>query len=140
MLAQEANAIGTTYLRTTFLPDEAGKDVRRLLRDYLGRRIELLRAGSDAEQEAIAMQRVDDLQIALWKRVRTAVVQDPHNELTARLVEALNETIDLEGLQRAARGRACPCERLAPRDRRDPPHRGSPRLRIRYRSPASDHR
>jgi hypothetical protein len=78
------------------------------MRDYLDKRIELLRASADAEQEAIAMQRVDDLQIGLWKRVRTAVVQDPHNELTARLVEALNETIDLEGLQRAARAARVP--------------------------------
>jgi hypothetical protein len=108
LLAQETNAIGTTYLRTTFLPDDAGREVRRMLRDYLGRRIELLRAGADAEQEKIAAQRVDDLQIALWRRVRTAVVQDPHNELTARLVESLNETIDLEGLQRAARAARVP--------------------------------
>jgi hypothetical protein len=36
------------------------------------------------------------------------VIQDPHNELTARLVEALNETIDLEGLQRAARAARVP--------------------------------
>jgi hypothetical protein len=108
LLAEETNAIGTTYLRTTFLNLEDGRDVRRLLRDYLGKRLELLRAGGDAQQMELATRRVDDLQIVLWKRVRAAVVKDPHNELTARLIEALNETIDLEGLQRAARAARVP--------------------------------
>ncbi len=108
LLAQEANAIGTTYLRSTFLPRDAGSEVRRLLRDYLGKRLELLKAHGDAERVALAIERVDDLQIALWLRVRDAVVREPQNELNARLVESLNETIDLEGLQRAARAARVP--------------------------------
>jgi hypothetical protein len=108
LLAQEANAIGTTYLRTTFLPQDSGAEVRRLLRDYLGKRLELLKVSGDADKVEVATERVDKLQIALWLRVQQAVVLDPHSELNGRLVEALNETIDLEGLQRAARAARVP--------------------------------
>src|SRR6188472_1958263 len=38
LLLDEANAIGTTYLRAGMLP-EWGEEVRRLLRDYIGHRL-----------------------------------------------------------------------------------------------------
>jgi hypothetical protein len=108
LLAEEANAIGTTYLRTTFVPRETGSDMRRLLRDYLAERLNLLRAGGDENAGKLAGKRVEELQIAVWRLVRTEAVRDPHNEMTARLVEALNESIDLESMQRAARAAHVP--------------------------------
>ncbi len=42
VLQEEVNAIGTTYLRTSFLPDDQGPKVRALLREYVDLRLESL--------------------------------------------------------------------------------------------------
>jgi len=42
LLLDEANALGTTYLRAGMLP-EWGEEVRRLLRDYIGPRLDAVR-------------------------------------------------------------------------------------------------
>jgi hypothetical protein len=48
VLLDEANAIGTTYLRAGILPDQR-EEIRALLRDYVGTRLEAVRSGNIAE-------------------------------------------------------------------------------------------
>src|SRR5215472_15017239 len=48
ILLDEANAIGTTYLRAGILPERCEK-IRGLLRDYVGARLEAVRSGNVAE-------------------------------------------------------------------------------------------
>ena len=48
LLLDEANALGTTYLRAGMLP-EWGEEVRRLLRDYIGHRLDAVRSGDVTE-------------------------------------------------------------------------------------------
>lgn len=48
LLLDEANALGTTYLRAGMLP-EWGEEVRRLLRDYKGHRLDAVRSGDVTE-------------------------------------------------------------------------------------------
>jgi|RhiMetdeSRZDD1v2_1073273.scaffolds.fasta_scaffold21094_2 hypothetical protein len=45
VLLDEANAIGTTYLRAGMLPDRC-EDIRTLLRDYVDVRLEAVRSGN----------------------------------------------------------------------------------------------
>ncbi len=40
-LPEEVNAIGTTYLRTAFLPEAYGQNARKLLRQYADNRLEI---------------------------------------------------------------------------------------------------
>src|SRR6201997_1632522 len=47
VLLDEANAIGTTYLRAGMLP-ERGEQMRALLRDYVGVRLDAVRSGGVA--------------------------------------------------------------------------------------------
>jgi len=47
VLLDDANAIGTTYLRAGMLP-EGGEQIRGLLRDYVGARLEAVRSGNVA--------------------------------------------------------------------------------------------
>src|SRR5215813_6547607 len=48
VLLDEANAIGTTYLRAGMLP-ERSEEIRRLLRGYVGVRLDAVRSGNVAE-------------------------------------------------------------------------------------------
>src|SRR5215510_2248840 len=57
VLLDEANAIGTTYLRAGMLP-ERGQEIRELLRDYIGARLEAVRSGNVAE----GVRRSEDIQ------------------------------------------------------------------------------
>jgi hypothetical protein len=57
VLLDEANAIGTTYLRAGMLP-ERGEEVRHLLRDYVAARLEAVRSGNVAE----GIRRSEDIQ------------------------------------------------------------------------------
>ena len=48
VLLDEANAIGTTYLRAGMLPEQ-GEKIRALLRDYVSVRLNAVRPGNAAE-------------------------------------------------------------------------------------------
>src|SRR5215510_11016792 len=61
VLLDEANAIGTTYLRAGMLP-ERGEQVRRLLRDYVNARLEAIQPGKLAE----GIRRSENIQQQVW--------------------------------------------------------------------------
>src|SRR6187399_1439615 len=61
LVLDEANAIGTTYLRSAMLP-ERSDDIRALLRSYVDARLEAIRSGQVAE----AILRSEDIQGQLW--------------------------------------------------------------------------
>jgi hypothetical protein len=48
LLIDEANAVGTTYLRAAILP-ERGEEIRALLRDYVDARIQAVQPGKLAQ-------------------------------------------------------------------------------------------
>jgi hypothetical protein len=90
LVLEEANAIGTTYLRAGLMPQPQGNDVRRLLREYVDIRL---------NQTHIDMQGVlrksDAAHDALWAQTKSLAAADMDSELRALFVEPLNETIDL---------------------------------------------
>ena len=45
LVVDEANAIGTTYLRARMLPKDQSLEVRKLLRQYVGNRLKFYRVG-----------------------------------------------------------------------------------------------
>src|SRR5215467_3683157 len=61
VLLDEANAIGTTYLRAGMLP-ERGEEIRRLLRDYVVARLEAVQPGKLSE----AIRRSEEIQQQAW--------------------------------------------------------------------------
>jgi hypothetical protein len=65
-LLDEANAIGTTYLRAGILPEQ-GEKIRALLRDYVGVRLDAIRPGSAAE----GIRRSENIQQQLWAEAET---------------------------------------------------------------------
>lgn len=87
----DANAIGTTYLRAGLLKDPERTEIRRLLREYVDIRL------SNVKQEQIgeALAKSTDLQNQLWARAATIAGQDTHSIVTGLFIQSLNEMIDL---------------------------------------------
>lgn len=91
VVVDEANAIGTTWLRAGLLPDEHAKRVRPLLREYVEARLVAPRTGDLQE----AVRRSDELQRALWAEAESVGQQHPNSIVVGLFIEALNETIDI---------------------------------------------
>lgn len=89
-LLDEANAIGTTYLRAEMLPDEIKTAVQGRLREYVDVRLQ----AADPSKTAEAIRRSDELHRELWSAATKATAAD-RSAVTAIFVESLNEVIDL---------------------------------------------
>src|SRR5450755_3042000 len=74
IVVEEANAIGTTYLRAGLLPDGRGVKIRKLLTEYVDVRLEAVQSG-DIET---ALRRSDELHRELWKEAEAAGQQHPN--------------------------------------------------------------
>jgi hypothetical protein len=95
LVLDEANAIGTTYLRAQLLPDPARKEVSNLLRRYVDVRLDFYQAGVNQRK----LQNVDDetekLHKALWSYAMATGGRDPRAIPTGLFIQSLNEVIDL---------------------------------------------
>ena len=90
LVLDEANAIGTTYLRAAMLP-ERGDEIRTLLRSYVDARLEAVRPGQVAEE----ILRSEDIQGQLWSAATAIGLQHGDSIVVGLFVESLNEVIDL---------------------------------------------
>ena len=95
LVVKEANAIGTTYLRASFLPEAHAKAVEDLLRRYTDARLSFDGAGSNHSKIAAAEDEAARLQRELWQHTVAASKEAP-SPMTATFINALNETIDLD--------------------------------------------
>jgi hypothetical protein len=90
-LLNEANAIGTTFLRAKMLPEPEGSQVRQLLREYVDVRVAAVKEGTiDA-----GVQRSSELHDKLWAAAVAAAQKDPRSIPTGLFIQSLNEVIDL---------------------------------------------
>jgi hypothetical protein len=87
----EANAIGTTYLRASLLPEDRGKDIRRLLRQYVDSRLEAVRTGEIEK----GLRRSGELHRQLWAEAEPIAKKHPESIQVGLFIQALNQTIDL---------------------------------------------
>jgi hypothetical protein len=97
---QEANAIGTEYLRVDALPPADAATVRSLLKTYLDERIEHYVA---RDQDAIA--RIDAETLQLQNRLWAAVIAPAKTQptpITALVVAGMNDVLNAQGYSQAA--------------------------------------
>lgn len=90
ILLSEANAIGTTYLRTAMLPEPMRTDTQSLLREYVDVRLEAIQPGKLNQ----ALIRSEELHEELWLLAVAATEKD-RSPITGLFVQSLNEVIDL---------------------------------------------
>ncbi len=91
LVIDEANAIGTTYLRAGLLPEPYRGEVRRLLRDYVSVRLEAIRPGQLSE----SISRSEELQSQLWSQATSVGEKNPGSIVVGLFIGSLNEVIDL---------------------------------------------
>lgn len=92
LIVQEANAIGTAYLRVDLLPASDQPTVRQLFRQYLDARLEVYERLSDHAASEAALKRAEQLQGEIWKHSETGT----HGQVSATpVLNAVNEMIDV---------------------------------------------
>lgn len=94
LLIEEANAIGTTYLRANALPQPYRDQTRQRLRDYVDSRLDVDKAGLDERQAKHADDQTDQIQEQLWEDT-IQVTNADRSPITALYMNSLNEMIDL---------------------------------------------
>jgi len=108
-MVDEANAIGTAYLRTQMLPAPLRDETQTLLRDYVDARVEAGHVSiiNDTEWAAL-MAKAGSLQNALWDQARRAAEANPNPVPSGMFVQATNDLIDSFGRRDAALHRHVP--------------------------------
>jgi hypothetical protein len=91
VLLDEANAIGTSYLRAELLAEPHREVVRQLLREYVDVRLEAVRTGM-VEQ---ALGRSEELHGKLWAQAVAVGEKNPNSIVVGLFIQSLNEVIDL---------------------------------------------
>lgn len=106
LVLQEANALGTAYLRAQLLPEPARSDISAILSDYTDNRIDL--AGQRKENFAELLATNDALLVDLWARTVAAVENAGATPITSQFVASINEVIDLDASRKNARAAKVP--------------------------------
>jgi hypothetical protein len=91
IVVEEANAIGTTYLRAGLLPNNRGAKSRKLLGEYVDARLEVVQTGN-IEQ---VLRRSDELHRQLWKEAEAVGQEHSNAPMFGLLIRSLNEMIDV---------------------------------------------
>jgi len=97
---EEANAIGTEYLRADLLPVQAAGEVRTLLAQYLQHRVLFYMVDDEAALARIKSE-TTNLQNALWQTVSRAANPNP-SPLAALATAGMNDVLNAEGYTQAA--------------------------------------
>jgi ABC-type glycerol-3-phosphate transport system permease component len=96
LIAEEANAIGTAYLRLDLLPADAQPAMRELFRKYMDSRLEVYRKLPDVQAARSELARSAKLQNDIWSDAVAATrLPSSHPDTGRLLLPALNEMIDI---------------------------------------------
>ena len=96
LVLAEANAIGTSYLRTRVLPARAGDEIANLLREYVDLRLRYSDSDDDLDRINATRRRAQELQREFWTRAVDYNRSDPNPVRSGLLLQSLNDVIDLE--------------------------------------------
>jgi hypothetical protein len=108
LVVQEANDIGTTYLRAQLLAEPTRTDSLELLQRYADAAVDLADQKPESGGFDAASTEMNDLQRQLWALAGDAVRADPVGTAPRLYVESLNETIDAHTSRVASLGNRVP--------------------------------
>ena len=95
LVVDDANAIGTAWLRTDLVAEPARSRARALLLEYGRERVALVAQIRRSDPSAV-LARMDELHRQLWA-VASAVGREQPSPTTALFVSAVNDVIDVHG-------------------------------------------
>jgi hypothetical protein len=103
LMGQEANAIGTAYLRLDLLPSTTQPELREDFRNYADARIAMYRSlTADPAIASAEQQRSLSLQRKIWAEAIDACRQAESVATTSLVIQSLNEMIDMSTTQTVA--------------------------------------
>jgi hypothetical protein len=91
VVLDEANAIGTAYLRTQLLPEPQRSRTANLLTQYVDARVHAFEERTVVEGRA----RSEVIQQQLWSEAMTVAEKNPGSIMTGLFIQSLNDVIDL---------------------------------------------
>lgn len=106
LVVEEANSIGTTWLRADFLPEQHKLEVKKLLLRYTELRVKS-KGMRDKSKVSELVKESDDLQQSLWAQAVAAAKESP-GPIIMGFITSLNQTIDLQSSRLAARDHHVP--------------------------------
>jgi hypothetical protein len=95
LIVEEANDIGTAYLRLDLLPAVAQPKLRDAFRRYVDARLEVYRKFPDINAAKAELSRTADLQKEIWEGAVAACRESDSQASTLLLLPALNAMIDI---------------------------------------------
>lgn len=96
LIAEEANAIGTAYLRLQLVSEKARPELQELFRHYVDSRLETYRKLPNMRAATIEMAETKKTQREIWTKAVTATsLQSSHPDAGKLLLPALNNMIDI---------------------------------------------
>lgn len=107
-IVQEANAIGTAYLRARMLPEAEAKDTDRALRALVDSWLEAYNADFKSATAKREVERQSALHDEIWAAAIRATARDPRSIPFGLFADAANHMIDLHEETLAALGNHVP--------------------------------
>jgi len=112
MTLQEANAIGTTYLRSQLMEEPYRTRFRGLLQDYTAHRITIARTADPDLQRSLSA-RTDQYRRRMEAMTLEAIRPIYNTEFGSSFMESMNETLNVGAARKAARLATIPARVLA---------------------------
>jgi hypothetical protein len=104
LITEEANAIGTAYLRIDLLPADVQPQLRDLFRRYLDTRLQASRNADDGSATRAVLATSTQLQRQIWeKSVAASRRPELPNAVATLVIPALNQMIDITTTRAVAR-------------------------------------
>ena len=94
LIVEEANAIGTAWLRLDLLPEDAQPAVREEFRTYLDVRLAQIPGATYAESDAVLTGRLATAQNSIWRQSVAAAPRCLSPHAAVLLLDALNAMFD----------------------------------------------
>jgi len=99
---EEANAIGTTLLRTRLLPPPFDSEAATMLHKYIDLRVDAAKIDlSDSEDRYKLGKITDNLQDQIWETAMQAAKKEPNPVTTGLFISTLNDMIDARSTRNA---------------------------------------
>jgi hypothetical protein len=101
LVLEEANAIGTAYLRAQILPEPSSSKIKGLLHEYVDVRLKAAQAGQFKKFDQVkqALARSEELHNELWALSVSLAKENSGSIFAGLFVGSLNEVIDLHSIR-----------------------------------------
>lgn len=96
LVLYEANAIGTAFLRADFLEEPSRTESKKLFKDYVNMRVELINDHTKLNQILADSELLHD---QLWSHLTQESNQNKDSELLGLYAESLNEVFDIHTMR-----------------------------------------